>query len=470
MFVQAHVALISWSFLFLNFLYPKQKLLFLLSEHSNFFEKQEELNGTYSIQATGTIVYRSDAIYEDYYSWVNFETYKKGHVYGSLVFPGDKTPDAIDTPIVPICREKVEFYHIKNAFVSGWFEIVLSNGSNLFLNRNPCRSWPQYKAQTIVAKQAYKYGVFTPIYWPNVFGHWVNDGLSGLVLIPQWVWNLNPVLVHYSDINLIRDHLDAVGLGHIQCVSAKGATFVENLFFCKADEAWNGLGITSYPIIQKKFSEYYQLDKIKPTQYVFMNKNPGTARHFYNFQEIINATRIATGINWIEVNVDVSNRVETAHTFASFLICVMSSGSLGFNVLYMHEKTGVVPLMAFSLDYPHLHITSCCNIWCICVMHPEMPHKPASNPSNGNGNVTAIVQAAVDMVYTIKHDGFPPNLFNLFNCYDIDYIQKVYFTYGDYWVTANNDVKAHLPIMYANYLNSTDKTFSPSKRKLHIID
>ena len=449
---------------------PMLTLSVNFTKNSQFYEKQNFTKGTFSVNTTGNMVYKGGGEYIEFDTWFNFESIHENHVYGTLVSTeGTVNFKDFNTPIVPFYREKVEFYHLRNAFVFNRWVIFMENGDNLYLCNNPCRGYSLDKNEKqIVADRSYKYAVFIPYYWPETFGHWINDGLCGILQMPKWVWDLDPVLLYVKSTETTPEHMKVIGLGDVPLIYNHQYTFVEHLFLCKETDAWNGFGISSFPIMKQKFSDYYHLDKVIPTQYAFLNRKQGQARYFFNMEEIINATREATGLDWYLAKMNYKEREETAKLFASFKILGIPGGSIGFNVYYMHDFTGVVPLMGQSLDLPQIHITYCCNVWCICVIHPKMPHKGASSPQNGNGNITRITQAIKMMIYTVNNKQFPST--NLFNVYNLQYLQDLYLMYGDEWKLDTNDATTVLPDMFQNYLDNINQTTDLTKlKKLNIL-
>ena len=283
------------------------------------------------------------------------------------------------------------------------------------------------------------------------FGHWINDGLTAIVSLPQWVWDLDPVLVSKVERGMILEHMKAVGLGHIQVIFPGNYVYGEHVFLCKGGECYNSFGLHSYPEIRKRFQQYYELDKVKPVNYFFVNKEKGI-RHFPNYPEIIEAARLATNINWVEKSINYRDRRETAITYASCKILVIPCGSLTFNAIFLHNRTGIVSLMGDNVDYPQLKLTTPLNIWVIGIIHKNISHRGG----HGNGDLERIVINLKRMIYTIENQRFPP--VDYFHPYNLDLAWQIYFQHGDLWRFSKNDIVTFLPKLVQNYRDSFNKT------------
>ena len=119
-----------------------------------------------------------------------------------------RAPEAVRTSVIPAYREKNDFFHIKDVFIKKEYDIILPDGNFLFLVMNPFQPKLKHVVENIRASVSYMYVVYIPMFIWYSFGHWMNDGLPATVSMPQWVWDLDPVIVCPADRELVKTHLD----------------------------------------------------------------------------------------------------------------------------------------------------------------------------------------------------------------------------------------------------------------------
>ena len=439
-------------FLFFFCLTFKEGFFLLLT--TVFYEKQEELP-THSMVTSGILVHRDQAKLDGFETWFFFASPEERVVKEPLVWLNQK-PSVVYTPYTSCYREKVEYYYITNSYfrpnkLRRW-DIYLENGDYLNLVRNPLYGEPKPSKETLTSKYAFRFVATIPFFWPVNWGHCVIDGITGVVNMPEWIWELNPVFVVGANGDLMREFFKAFSLEHIQVIESVDLIYGEHIFLCKESYPWNGFGIKSIGLVKKKFFEYYHLERIQPQNYYFLNKEPGK-RHFDNLPELISKSCEVTGLDWKEIDMpNFNDRDATVKLFASIKILVCPAGSLAFNSIYMHDETGMLSLMANELDLPQFKVLYGANVWCIAIIHSSMAHLGGS----GNANIDECVECLTKLVYTVKNRHYPPN--HLYKGLNFEYAKKLYFENGDKWTTvfgANDEI-------YNEYINSLNSSKSIS--------
>ena len=418
--------------------------------NSYYFLKQQNISFP-SIKSNSDFLPRSDGPYVIYDTWYTFVEEEQAKVKPAITdLENGRIPGAQHAPFQSTYREKGEFYYLKDAYCRLDGLILLSNGTFINLMKNPTKYQEQPdRNKNIQSNYAYEFVVFIPNYFYYNFAHWINEGVSGLVSMPSWVWDLNPIFVTKQKPSIAREHLDALGLEKIDFINP-GSSYVyaSNLFVCKAVECWHGWGLGAVPKMKKKFAEYFGLNDIIPNQYIFMNKEPGH-RHVNNFQEIINRAREMTKLDWREEKIqDRKTQRDIAKLFASMKILVIPPGSITFNTVYMHDYCGLVGIHAHIIDFPQLKFTYCSNIWSICIPHSNINH---FGGNGGNADVERVLRNINRMIYIVENQKYPPGDF--LEVVKISDAKKIYFEYGDYFY----DYDWRLSQMVKDYLNRNDK-------------
>ena len=116
----------------------------------------------------------------------------------------------------------------------------------------------------------------------------------------------------------------------------------------------------------------------------------------------------------------------------------MPAGSICFNTIYMHDGTGLVTLLADSIDFPQFMLCHCIRIWNIAILHEHMGH---SDGHSDYGNAEKILENIQRMIYTIEHQHYPPD-HNLFYASNITDAKNAFYQYKeneyiDYNVSVN---------------------------------
>ena len=298
---------------------------------------------------------------------------------------------------------------------------------------------PNLPAQEINVTDAYKYAFYIPMPYRGAYGHWFTDALAGLVFLPKWVWDTNPVYICLVDPDRVRFTLSLIDINNVNILSTQDYVFCENLFILTGIEAWHTFGMHTNLILKKKFREKLELDKIEPVNYIFHNKEPGRPRHFTNFDDVVMAAKEATGLEWKTLSTPFSKRVEFAREFASIKILVTPSGSIAFNTIYMKDGMGMISLFADSIDFPQVFFCHTIRIWNIGIIHENIKHFGGPD----KGNLEKIIENIKRMLYTIENQHYPPN-HGLFDAYNLEESKQIYFQEGENTLIQIKQIKMRL--------------------------
>ncbi|EAX94707.1 hypothetical protein TVAG_321440 [Trichomonas vaginalis G3] len=136
--------------------------------------------------------------------------------------------------------------------------------------------------------------------------------------------------------------------------------------------------INAYGIHSKRLQlflhEKYNLDRIKPTRYVFMNREYDKPRYIKNMDEIFNETKKAfPDINW-ENQTDIYNLTEAASVFASIKFMYSPTGSNIFKCYLMHPFSVMVVVSTRCADNSAAAAATHCDIFMIMYAGNPLDH------------------------------------------------------------------------------------------------
>ena len=353
------------------------------------------------------------------FKWKNVSSPLLYHVVPKKEFSG-----YIPCGALPSYREIATFYHLKNAFVSPRVNIGLEKGAfwKFFTHFNV--TCPKGKVIS-----GYAYAVYPPSNMYLIYGHWVNDCLCSFVEMPQWVWQLNPVIICSADRTMMNFHLKALGIDHLQVIDpGENYVYCENLYILKGGDDTHGFGVYGYPLLQEKFRNYYNLSRIKPTKYRFLNRK--TYRHFINLKDIINEAEKTYNITFVELYDDNTDRLQQAKDYAEIKLLVSSSGSHLYNAFFMKQGTAMVLLMAQLAAFPEFRMTQNLEIWCIGIINPHMAHYGAP----GFTDASVVMKGIGYSLYAIDNGKWPQHDKNYHTALNMQTLKEAYEKYRDKWV------------------------------------
>ena len=391
-----------------------------------FWEKQSEIKKFPSFDISSCkVVERYDYAYQ-YQITYNYPFKGSKEMYNPLVYLGtDLTPLSINEKLAPLLSEEYSIFQIDNGYVCN--EYLIGGQNNIIIDIfNPHYNAVNYEninKRKISTLKGFKYVLFVPHTYSYLFGHYFSDGIMGYLNVPQWIWDLNPVIVQSNFHDLLREHLKAFGQNNVTIISSYGKfIYGEHVFVCANRDVYFGYGIHSLPILRDKFYKYYNLYEIKPEKYGYMNKKRGQ-RHFINLDTIMSNIGKAKGLIFEKHEVNKPNMIEFYKILASMRLFLCPAGSIAFNVVFLQDGQGFISLNANAIDAPNLKLCRDLHIWQISVIHQNMLHYGKS----GYGN-EAKISVSIDIVlYAIENKKWPPD-HKLFVSFDYDKINETYQT------------------------------------------
>ena len=426
-------------------------LLFCYDESSNNDKDSEEQKDIPQMRSFDNIkvLKKSKIHFKNKWKQINYLQPRK--VSSPLQFIS-KYPGTVSCPIFPTIREIIEYYYIKNVWVSSLNERIVTKGNYGFkILEQISQNDPQFKGGLAIAK--YKNVLFLPFKYQWIYGHWLNEGLSMIISMPQQILKLNPVIITSYNLDTVKFTLSLFNLSHLKVVNTKeNFVFGENVFMCKAFEDVHGFGLTTFPKMKEQFRKYFELDKIKPTEHIFINRKPKENRYFKNINEVIQLAKNQTNIDWKLIEVNISEREQFAKTFGSTKVLVIPAGSLSFNMLYMADCTGIVTMAANLIDYPGQRLAYFVNIWCITVLHHTFQHLQFHNKKSCIANPHNVVHCIKIVLYAVDNQKWPDK-HELMESFNIPLIQNKIKKYGNQFIDFDeimsesiDNYNLHLPI------------------------
>ena len=297
----------------------------------------------------------------------------------------------------------------------------------------------------------YRYVIVSWSRYENVFGHLISDVVAPLLYVPQYIWDLKPVLfVQSVPIPLIQEYMCVIGHGDIKIISPPyEAIYAENLYIVQGATTINPCGFHAIPMLRQKIVSYYNLSAIVPTNYAFMNKDR-RHRRIRNILKIMEALQNHTNIRFLHLRVNKPDRLSFAREMASLRIFIVSCGSQAYNMIFMKEKTGCITMNAKQYDCPNAKIATDLNIWNIQIIHPYMDHYGRS----GLGNITRFIYSFDVMRYAVEHQQWPAN-HNLFAPINLTVVRQNVGDPYNYYLKMENLIREEYPKYLKEQENNT---------------
>ena len=195
--------------------------------------------------------------------------------------------------------------------------------------------------------------------------------------------------------------------------------YAENLYVVAGYSIIGSSGHYSIPALKKLVFKYYQLDKNQPLYYGYMNKKVGR-RHFYNLNDLIKVIEQEHNISFIFLRVNKPNQAAFIKTMSTLRIFVAPCGSIGFNCIYTHDRTGSLGIAAQILDMPQCRFAMDTNTWHVSVIHQHIRH---SRSRGGNATIPRCVYAFNILKYAVENQKWPSD-HHLFIPVDEDVFRK----------------------------------------------
>ena len=287
--------------------------------------------------------------------------------------------------------EGIDIYLLKNGYIGNY--LILGNSKNELIdmfnmeklyNVEDVYIFDKIKNQNYSHTVGYRY-VLAPVFrYGHLFAHWITDIMCPLLYIPQWIWDLNPVLcMQQANQEIAQEYLKIIGHHTItvQILNEGEIVYAEYLFLVKGLGMVHPCGKFALPLLRQKIRTYYGLDSVYPQNYGYINKTE-KRRSFTNLDDLINVISKSYSIKFMFLKTNVPTRNLFARNVASLKILICPCGSISYNTMFMKEKTGFLALNANLLDGPNLKLALELNLWHIQVCHDNLTHFGESGPCN----------------------------------------------------------------------------------------
>ena len=360
----------------------------------------------------------------------------------------DWSGDVIKAYLPSFFIEAVNIHYIKNGFVgserlivSDYHNFIDITNTNINLHGASYDNYAKYKTT-----HGYRYVLTAVTDWGFVFGHMFTDVFGPFIFLNESVWDLKPIVCLPTGIlEVARLFLDAMGHTDIECrILNNEIIYAEHLYAVSGYAKFCVSGFYTMPILREYLHKYYHLEKSKPINYGFVEKIEAH-RHFTNLQELIQTFQQQYNISFIPLHINQPNRTEFAKTVSTLKIWVSSCGSIGFNCVFMKEKTGVFSLSAGAVDIHHFHFTLCIKMWHVAVIHPNMLHYGGP----GIANITRCIYSFNVLWYAVENQKWPKNN-NLF----LPINEKFYREYAGNTPDFNVDTSSVVKRLYEIYIQN----------------
>ena len=236
--------------------------------------------------------------------------------------------------------------------------------------------WIETRPQKTVA--SYPNGIYY-VQRFHMWGHLIHDFLCCLMFVPEEILQLHPVtFVPFSGRASAMLWMNFLGLDeYITLIDLNGDEniFVWNLYTFNGYEYVHGYTIGGMPKLRELIRKRVDIGRIKPTKFAIVNRPKELGRRFENIEELketlTNSTTIDEGCQWeiIDGLPGNTNITKIAFLWATFKVLVAPCGSMIYNSIFMHNKTGMCLLFTKTIDDPNLHLAIASNIFLIGVVH-----------------------------------------------------------------------------------------------------
>ena len=362
------------------------------------------------------IVNKTDFDFENNITFYYHKEFKQENL--PLAYVGrDYSNSSMYTHINTFENEVVSIYHIRSGYFANAFIGCGNQIIDFYLmpayNPDYCH---KYRFQT---KYGFEYAICALSRYEDKFGHLISDIIGPLLHVPDYIWDLEPVLCIQSvPIVLIREYMNIIGHGNIKIIHPQYTTvFAENLYVVQGAESVNPCGFHSLPILRKKIVDYYNLSSIKPEKYAYMNKDR-SYRRLRNMAQIISTIENNTNLKFKHLYVNIPNRSDFAREMASLRIFIVVCGSQAYNTIFMKEKMGFLTLNSLEFDGPNAKLALDLDLWNIQVTHINIGHYGRS----GLGNITRALYSFKVLSSAVENQKWPPNY--LFSPINLNVIRK----------------------------------------------
>ncbi|EAY18806.1 hypothetical protein TVAG_268390 [Trichomonas vaginalis G3] len=237
------------------------------------------------------------------------------------------------------------------------------------------------------------------------FGHFVNDVLAPLILIPKEVRDKSYILC-FTSYFLARKFLPAFGLekrflklNRYQWVYANHVYVADNP---RTHVSHYGPAFKNLSIL---FKEKYNLMDVKPDRYILSNRK-GKIRRVPNFKEVVKTVKtLFPQYNW-EAFIDNANSISTiCKTWGRAQVLYLVTGSNVFKCFFLPQSCMVIILFGKVYDNSTLFALGSLNIHTCLVIEPQINH--AVYPTTEPMSLKKTEDAFKAVIYYLEHKEWP---------------------------------------------------------------
>ncbi|EAY04992.1 hypothetical protein TVAG_290620 [Trichomonas vaginalis G3] len=189
------------------------------------------------------------------------------------------------------------------------------------------------------------------------FGHVVQDMIGGILSIPSEILKDAHIFLRSAE-SQAQQYMKILGIS-----SDRVHILKEEWIFVK--DLYISCGYFGISCLQVSFKDLHDiiyrnnnLTNIKPTEYIFINKESNNWGHVKNMQELFDAAQNKyPEIKWTQYPPDTVYNIERAmHLFARTKVFVSATGSTSFNIIFMHPNTSCLLIDGLFCNFPCLAI------------------------------------------------------------------------------------------------------------------
>lgn len=187
--------------------------------------------------------------------------------------------------------------------------------------------------------------------WQIIFGHFIYDYLTGILLIPEKYFEDAYILGTFNE-TMCKQYLKILGFNESRVIFINdGLVFAKELIFLKNNVELLGRNTESYGLLAETLRKRLNLDKIEPNHINFLNRINSYHRTLVNLSYIIEEGKnIYPEYIWNNVNVSITDITEFAKIIASSKVLVTPQGSSCANTIFMKKGTGIIVLSTCTIE------------------------------------------------------------------------------------------------------------------------
>ena len=241
----------------------------------------------------------------------------------------------------------------------------------------------------------------------DIFGHFLQDSLPGILFIPKEIINKSMILVPFKNAWIWLQYFD---IKPSQILYDNKAWFyADNLYMYCSTEPMNAMNVYSFKKLSNYLREKLNVTHIKGTRYVFCNKKKNERRSISNFADLIKITKEnIPEYNWERDDWEINDIPSLSKSIASTKMLIAPSGSKLMNILFMNQdlSCGICIITTRSVDYPNFAIGISFNIWMIGFA-TDIGHYTPNQECNIFYGLTSIKR----LIYALEKQAWPDETF-----------------------------------------------------------